>query len=248
MPTTKTRYYDGFTRCEELENYKGLTSHSLPGLHMFAMDLIQRYIRPSTSDREIMAVDLGAGQGAFSLRLIDADLSVIACDYVSSNFRLTSKKLTFRQIDLNSDFEGIVGSNIADLVCAIEIIEHLENPRHFLRQCAAVAKKSGFIILSTPNIDSPRSKVDFILEGQFHMFRNTSYHTSGHITPISRWQLSLMFDEAGLDVIEHATFGTEKYTPRERPKAFLLQEMIRRFGARMPEGDGAIHVALLRKR
>lgn len=41
-----------------------------------------------------------------------------------------------------------------DTVIAAEIIEHLENPLQFLRNCRKLLKKGGFIIVSTPNATS----------------------------------------------------------------------------------------------
>lgn len=45
-----------------------------------------------------------------------------------------------------------------DAVCSIEGIEHLENPSFFLRELCRVTKPGGYCILSTPNVDSYRSR------------------------------------------------------------------------------------------
>src|SRR6266516_3673457 len=39
----------------------------------------------------------------------------------------------------------------ADMVAAVETIEHLENPRAFLRELVRLAKPGGCIIVTTPN-------------------------------------------------------------------------------------------------
>jgi len=43
-------------------------------------------------------------------------------------------------------------SEMFDSVFAGELIEHLENPRHFVKEVSRVLKKSGSFILTTPNI------------------------------------------------------------------------------------------------
>jgi 2-polyprenyl-3-methyl-5-hydroxy-6-metoxy-1,4-benzoquinol methylase len=44
-----------------------------------------------------------------------------------------------------------VADDYADVVASVETIEHLENPRAFMRQLARVVKPGGVVIVSTPN-------------------------------------------------------------------------------------------------
>ncbi len=248
MSTSRTEFYSHFDGDSTLENYKGLVSHALPGLHGYIVEMLKRHGILVTSNPLLPTIDLGAGQGALSLRLFDNGCSVTACDLVESNFGAVHHGIRFLQIDLNTEFSNIFNNQRIDLICAVEVAEHIENPRHLLRQCHKVLSEAGMIVITTPNIDSPRSKVDYLVEGQFHMFRDSSYRSSGHITPITGWQLLKMTDELGLEIVEHTTFGRQDYTFGDRPKAYLAQEMIRRVGAKCPWGEGAIHVALLTKR
>jgi 2-polyprenyl-3-methyl-5-hydroxy-6-metoxy-1,4-benzoquinol methylase len=245
--TVKVDYYKSQDGRSNLESYKGLVSHALPGLHSFVIKTIEDmgYISSQTRKR---ALDLGAGQGAMSARLVDKNCSVLACDYVDENFAAGTFGVEFRRLDLNQDFAEVLGENSADIISAIEIVEHIENPRHFIRECTRLLRSDGLLILTTPNIDSARSKVDFLVDGTFHMFRDSSYKSSGHITPICAWQLIKMIEETQLDVVHHCTYGSEEYSLRDRPKAFLVQSFIRRFGHKYPWGNGAIHIMLLGKK
>ncbi|MDO8989977.1 MAG: class I SAM-dependent methyltransferase, partial [Sideroxyarcus sp.] len=129
-------------------NYKGLYIHTAPGLHDHVAGKIQGLLNTGTE-----VLDLAAGSGAMSLRLRDMGYRVTATDYVSDNFRLADD-IDFVPADLNQEFSNEF-KNQFDAVIAIEIIEHLENPRHFFRECNRALKPGGHLILTTPNIDNP---------------------------------------------------------------------------------------------
>lgn len=90
--------------------------------------MLKRYVRVGAT-----VLDMAAGSGALSLRLQDAGYAVQATDYVTENFRLRDR-IPFIQLDLNSDFSEAFQQPF-DCIAACEIIEHPENPRHFMRQC-----------------------------------------------------------------------------------------------------------------
>ena len=111
-------------------------------------------------------------------------------------------------------------------IVAVEILEHLENPRHFVRECYRALKPGGYLLLSTPNIDSPVSKSLFIRSGQFKYFGDDQYTGSGHIVPISQWLLKKALSEAGFAVQWLGTFGDPckgmKWLSRTRLLALLV--------------------------
>ena len=59
----------------------------------------------------------------------------------------------------------------ADVVASIETIEHLENPRAFMRQLARVVKPGGVVVGTTPNQLSLWSKMTLGLKNQFNAFQ-----------------------------------------------------------------------------
>ena len=72
-----------------------------------------------------------------------------------------------------------------DLVVSVEGIEHLENPHLFLREVNRVLKDGGWLVLTTPNIVSLRSRVRFLGSGFFHRdsmpLNETARHGLHHI-------------------------------------------------------------------
>ncbi len=225
------------------DSYKGLTIHAIPGLHKY---IESQFIQMGLTQKGLDLIELGAGSGAMTKRYNDLGFTVTAVDYVKENFKLSSDEANFIQCDCNQQFSNTI-SKKSSILSAIEIIEHLENPRNFLRESTALLKENGTMILTTPNIDCSKSKLDFLLEGVFNLFRDSSYKSSGHISPFSSWQLYKMFNENSLDVISHTTFGNHDYSFSDRPKAMMLQKFIKLISAKPKWGDNVIHVIFLKK-
>lgn len=182
------------------DTYKGLPVHALQGLHGFVADKLGQYLPASGS-----ILDLGAGSGALSQRLSDMGHHVTAMDIVEENFRLAGE-IGFVKADLNDNFSMVLNDPF-DAVMAVEIMEHLENPRKFLRECRNVLRAGGYLVLSTPNVDNPLSKGMFLKSGTYHWFTDYNYEKDGHIMPITQWLLRKIIHEAGFTVKWIGTYG-----------------------------------------
>jgi SAM-dependent methyltransferase len=199
--------------------YKGLRIHALPGLHPFTAALASSHLQAGDH-----ILDLAAGSGAMSLRLHDLGMRVTATDYVEENFRLHGQ-IPFVRADLNEPFAATYACQF-DAVMASEIIEHLENPRHFARECFRLLKPGGKVILSTPNVDSAASIVRFLRDGTFAWFSETDYVKQGHITPLTQWQIEKSFSEAGFATRWKGSFGDEAGTLDGSPRLVLLSKAL----------------------
>lgn len=102
------------------------------------------------------------------------------------DIRPNKKKIpNYNQHDLN---EGLpYATQLFDGVIAMEVIEHLENPNHFLREATRVA--SDWIIITYPNNESMDSRNHYQKTGNFPWFSDTHAKRNGHITPIFSWQI-----------------------------------------------------------
>ncbi|WP_162274839.1 class I SAM-dependent methyltransferase [Rhodoferax antarcticus] len=222
------------------QNYNGLAIHALPGLHEFIFSKVEEIV--SSGSR---VLELAAGSGAMSLRLKNHGFQVTATDYVSSNFRLHGS-IPFFEADLNGNF-SLGYEEMFDAIVATEIIEHLENPRHFSRQCFKMLKNGGKIIFSTPNIDSAASIVSHIRCGTYQWFSDADYAHDGHITPLMQWQIDKCFTEAGFEFVYKGSFGD----PYERfggsPRLVLFSKFINRISALKEELKKQIFVAAAEK-
>jgi 2-polyprenyl-3-methyl-5-hydroxy-6-metoxy-1,4-benzoquinol methylase len=116
----------------------------------------------------------------------------------------------------------------ADIVAAVETIEHLENPRLFLRELVRLVKVGGTVIVTTPNQLSWLSLLTLVFRGQFSMFQDADY--PAHLTALLETDLRRMAAECGLvDVgIEYTRKGRMFFTWKNYPR-ILSERFPRRF-------------------
>jgi len=182
-----------------LNTYRGLPIYAARELHPAAHRMLEESVGPGGR-----VLDVGAGAGAMSLRLGDAGYEMTATDLFRASFRAPG--IPFVQADLNTPFACHLPGPF-DAVVALEIIEHLENPRHVLRQLRALLPKGGQLVLSTPNISNPVSQALFLRRGQYQWFSDNDYHEQGHITPLSPWTLVKALEESGFVVRQELGVG-----------------------------------------
>jgi len=142
------------------------------------------------------ALDLGCGQGNLSKMIHSKGYSILGVDI--ENF-LKFDDIEFKKRDLDNNWDL---KDKFDLVIATELIEHLENPRHFFRELKKVLKEGGIGIITTPNIAQWKARLNFLLRGKIWGFRNVDYKLSGHITPLSRYDFKRICKEVGLKIIK----------------------------------------------
>src|SRR5262249_53598446 len=133
----------------------------------------------------------------------------------------------FTYVDLDT---GTIpwASGIADVVAAVETIEHLENPRAFVRELRRLAAPGGWIIITTPNQLSLLSKLTLVVKNHFNAFTDNSY--PAHLTALLESDLLRIARESGLvdtEIIYTGSGripGTARHYPRDisriRPRWF----------------------------
>ena len=145
-------------------------------------------------------LDLGAGQGKLTERLIEqGHRDVYACDKHPEYFRVNG--LSCQHCDLN--YEALpFADNFFDVVTCTEVIEHIENPRHLLREIHRVLKTKGRVIISTPNSLSLRGRLSFLFRGYSSYLKKLECEEeSAHITMITRVDLLRIFRELGFGLV-----------------------------------------------
>jgi 2-polyprenyl-3-methyl-5-hydroxy-6-metoxy-1,4-benzoquinol methylase len=183
---------------EQLE-YNGIQEMAAYGLHSDVFKMLTPFLK-----KEMHILDFGCGKGAFSQRLVDAGMKVDGCDIDTDQIKAkVDRKIT---LDLNKgDLKNSVTDKY-DLIVALEIIEHLQNPWKYLADCMELLKDGGIIVLSTPNIASFPSRLRFFMRGTLLAFEKSDLK-HGHITPLSYVQLENMFDFFKLEVLKKGYAG-----------------------------------------
>ena len=151
-------------------------------------------------------LDIGSGTGELIKRLqgVRAKLISDACDYTDTLIELKGQKVDI--VDLNDDLLPYADDTY-DLVTATEVIEHLENPRLFVREINRVLKPGGVCVLSTPNVLNLNSRLRYLwfgfptLFGPLPIGSRKLESCSGHISPISYYYVYHAMKESGFDEI-----------------------------------------------
>jgi 2-polyprenyl-3-methyl-5-hydroxy-6-metoxy-1,4-benzoquinol methylase len=181
------------------EEYNGIQEMAAFGLHPQVFDLLKPHLKPG-----MKILDFGCGKGAFSQRLTDAGMIVDACDIDTDQILATVNKRI--RLDLNKTAITDSIPEKYDVVIAMEIIEHLQNPWKYLEDCLSILKPDGIIVLTTPNISNFVSRMRFLMRGSLTAFeKNDLAH--GHITPLSFIQLENMFNSYELEVLSKGYAG-----------------------------------------
>jgi 2-polyprenyl-3-methyl-5-hydroxy-6-metoxy-1,4-benzoquinol methylase len=137
--------------------------------------------------------DVGCGAGNFwraSAPLFTRCLGVDAVRYDG-----LPAGVEFTQADLDGTPLPLADAS-ADVVAAIETIEHLENPRAFWRELARIARPGGWVVVTTPNQLSLLSLVTLATRQRFAAFQDAAY--PAHRTALLEIDLRRIAAECGL--------------------------------------------------
>lgn len=147
-------------------------------------------------------LDVGSGSGGWIKCLKQSDLltQLLSVDIVDDGASQIPG-VEFHLADLSIEPLPCEKAQI-DWIFSLEVVEHLANPRNFIHQASRVLRDDGKLVISTPNVDSLRSKLSFLFRGYFSAFCEHDYRITGHITPVSSIDLERMADEAGFRQVE----------------------------------------------
>jgi 2-polyprenyl-3-methyl-5-hydroxy-6-metoxy-1,4-benzoquinol methylase len=164
-------------------------------------------------------LDLGCGNGELKgfvdhqiARYVGADIARYE-DYPAD--------AEFHEVNLDC-LPTPLADRFADIVVAVETIEHLENPRALVREMVRLCRPGGRVVVTTPNQLSLASKAALLLKNQFLAFQEAPGLYPTHITALLEIDLIRMARECGL--VDCAVFysdsGRIPLTRAHWPSAF----------------------------
>jgi SAM-dependent methyltransferase len=139
--------------------------------------------------------DIGSGNGSFA-RLMAAK--------VKEGILLDASP----PADIPAGFIGLVcdlnhhwplPADAIPLAIALEVIEHLENPRHFFRELHRIIVPGGYAFISTPYNLNLIARFLFLFKGQHRFFQDYSY--PAHITALLPIDIQRMANETGFRML-----------------------------------------------
>lgn len=151
-------------------------------------------------------LDVPAGHGALTEKLLDAGKTVTAGDIDTGKFRLPADRagLTLLRLDMNEPHLPLPDGHFDMAVC-VEGVEHLQAPWNFVRNLNRVLKPGGYLVITTPNILNLRSRLRFFMEGRYEHFKRPLALGKSwphdlanyHIFPVSFFDLRFLLESCG---------------------------------------------------
>ena len=149
-------------------------------------------------------VDVGCGGGILTEALAAKGAHALGIDLAADV--LEAAKLHARESKLKVDYRKIAAEELVreksgafDLVCCLELLEHVPHPEQTVRACAQLAKPGGHIVFSTIN-RNPKAYALAILGAEYvlNLIPRGTHDYAKFIRPseLDRWARA-----AGLEVI-----------------------------------------------
>jgi len=146
--------------------------------------------------KNIHVADIGAGRGDFSKLITSLFEDITMVDFYEQPIK--DSRINFINANLNDDWQ--ISENSFDLVFALEVIEHIENPRHFVREINRILKSGGFAFISMPYNLNLFSKLNFLFKNEHRFFQDFCY--PAHITCLFPKDLLRILNENNLSLIK----------------------------------------------
>ena len=134
-----------------------------------ALEFFLGYIK----DKKAKIVDVGCGNGAFLAQLKEQGFQNIFGVEAIHYPMLEKFQIKFVDVSL----ERIPWENSScDAATIWEVFEHIENPRHLIREIHRILKPGGFLFVSLPNIFHLMSRLMFLRQGNFPRWTDKNDH------------------------------------------------------------------------
>jgi 2-polyprenyl-3-methyl-5-hydroxy-6-metoxy-1,4-benzoquinol methylase len=181
-------------------------------------DAVHRMVVNALDARGIrgdVVLDVGCGTGSLRESLGSRFDRYIGVDAV--RFEGLPADVEFWHSNLDDGHVPLT-DGVADVTTAVEIIEHLENPRQFVRELVRLTKPGGWVIVTTPNQLSFLSLLTLLVKQRFSAFQDTHY--PAHLTALLEIDLRRIGMECGLEDIamQYSLHGRVVLTGRHYPR------------------------------
>ena len=179
---------------DQNESYKGIPIYTARGTHG---EVFRHILAHNAAGGQ--ALELGAGGGAFSQRLVDGGFDVTSSDLSREGFQAGNE---FVAMDLNQPFADILMPRQFDLIVAVEVIEHLESFSNFAREVKKLLRPNGSVWLTFPNIYLFSVLPDLLRQGELVHWSRHQFYDTGHQQIVTDWLVELLCEKNSLKVVQ----------------------------------------------
>ena len=192
------KYYSDLYRQEYSHNADASKTHAEEIFSVYSKfqdSRLQHIIPLVNSSTRLLEVGASAGQFLTHLKGIALELNAIELDKDCCSYLQN-------QLHIEADSEFLENSrfsaNVYDVVCAFQVIEHVEKPVAFLQTLRQATRKGGSIFIEAPNLYDPLLSVWNV--PAYHKF----FYHSAHLHYFTESSLAKVAIDAGFspDCIE----------------------------------------------
>lgn len=158
--------------------------------------------------RNLRILDVGCGNGYMAGVFLGKGCDVTGIDLSEQGIeiaRRTHPRGRFEVLPADENLLANLGCDPFDLVISTEVVEHLYDPRSFVRGCYHALRPGGRFILSTP-YHGYLKNLALSLAGKWDVHANPLWD-GGHIKLWSRRTLSQLLTEAGFGNLQFRGAG-----------------------------------------
>lgn len=177
--------------------------------------LVQR-LRPGAT------LEIGCGQGGFGARLAGGS-AYLGVEPDPTSFETARSRIEPRGgTVLNGMHTAVPGDSQFDMVCAFEVLEHIEDDKGALAEWVEFVRPGGHLVLSVPAFQDRFGPMDV---------------RSGHFRRYSPAEITERLTEAGLIDVEVTVYGW--------PLGYALEAVRNRLDARRIAAEGEVSMEQL---
>ena len=167
-----------------------------------------RSVNTQSPFQDLDILDIGGGGGLLSEPMARLGANVTGIDAAPKNIPVAQTHA--KQSGLNINYQFITAEELAnsesryDVILNMEVIEHVNNPNHYLKTCAQLLKPNGLMICSTIN----RTSKSFLLAilGAEYILRWLPQGTHNWSKFIKPDELFDLISGAGLELVDKRGF------------------------------------------
>jgi methionine biosynthesis protein MetW len=149
-------------------------------------------------------LDIGCGNGSL-LGIAEAKFrEVHGCDIALTALQeARTRGMRTICVDLNTTVPLPYQNESFDAITCLEVLEHVLDPFHLLRDLYRVLRPKGQVVLTTPNIRYFRNLYKLTFRGKFpHTTTDSFVWGGGHLHYFTRKDLASLLQKAGFEKIE----------------------------------------------
>ena len=180
-----------FDRMAHEESFNNFTYEEHP-LRFYTIKFIKK--RVEITDK---VLDLGCKFGEMSNKLADFSEKVVGVDFVMGDIEFAKSKYNKSNLEfIHGDaFEYLkTCAGKFDVIILSHILEHIDNPLEFLKQCSSYTKK---LFIEVPDYDKT-----YLNHYRTSLNNKLQYTDADHVWEFDRVELFELIKDAGLTIVE----------------------------------------------